>query len=84
MYFRHLFPSTYYKGRKNRSEFSILVNFVPDCDIIMSGAPDIFLVLNESLRKKRRESRKRGKREEEEVMEEEKAGGIREGKREKR
>ena len=38
----------------------------------------------EARRKKRRESRKRGKREEEEVMEEEKAGGIQEGKREKR
>lgn len=33
---------------KNRPEFSILVNFVPDCDIIMSGALDLLLVLNES------------------------------------
>ena len=48
MYFRHLFPPTDYKCRKNRPEFSILVNFVPDCDIIMSGAPDLLLVLNES------------------------------------
>ena len=84
MYFRHLFPPADYKCCKNISEFSILVNFVPDCDIIMSGALDIFSVFNESLRKKRRESRKRGKREEEEVMEDEKAGGIRESKGEKR